>query len=142
MSRAGSMASRSRSARGFQAIRMGGFHRKEITYSMPCAPGSRSQRTVRRVAVRSLPPPRTRTYDGLQQRKKAHLTEGGTVVDGGGLGDQADAGGILGDLGDTEPVGGVATGLLVGSGPHGEGEGNPEADDLPPHAAVVIKIAF
>lgn len=27
------------------------------------------------------------------------LTEGGTVVDGGGLGDEADAGGILGDLG-------------------------------------------
>lgn len=71
-----------------------------------------------------------------------YLTEGGTVVDGGGLGDEADAGGILGDLGDTEPVGGVATGLLVGSGPHGEREGNPEADDLPPQAADVTKLAL
>ena len=58
------------------------------------------------------------------------LTEGRTVVDGGGLGDEADAGGILGDLGDTEPRGGVATGLLVGGGPDGEGEEHPEADHL------------
>mmetsp|Transcript_29063 Transcript_29063/g.58566 ORF Transcript_29063/g.58566 Transcript_29063/m.58566 type:complete len:207 (+) Transcript_29063:119-739(+) len=35
VSRAGSMASRSRSARGFQAMRMGGFQKKENTYSRP-----------------------------------------------------------------------------------------------------------
>ena len=61
-----------------------------------------------------------------------HLAEGGTVVLGGSLGDQANAGGILSDLGDTEPLGGVAASLLVGGRPDGEGEKNPKADDLPP----------
>ena len=60
-----------------------------------------------------------------------YLTEARAVVLGGGLGHEADARGIT-DLGDTEPGGGVATSLLVGSGPDGEGKENPEADHLEP----------
>ena len=61
-----------------------------------------------------------------------YLTEARAVVLGGGLGHEADARGIT-DLGDTEPGGGVATSLLVGSGPDGEGEEDPQADNLPHH---------
>merc|ERR1719163_1592494 len=56
------------------------------------------------------------------------LAEGRAVVDGGGLGHQTDARGILGNLRDAEPRGGVAAGLLVGRRPHREGEQNPEAE--------------
>ena len=64
------------------------------------------------------------------QAKDAYLAEGGTIVIGGSLGNEANAGGILGNLGNTEPRRGVATSLLVGSGPHGERKENPEADNL------------
>ena len=74
MSRAGSIASRSRSARGFQAMRMGGFQKNEITYSRPCAPAPVCQRTVRRGAMRSFWACRLRkhtTRKGRQLRKRA-----------------------------------------------------------------------
>jgi hypothetical protein len=136
VSRAGSIASRSRSARGFQAMRMGGFQTKEKTYSRPCAPAPVCQRTGRGGTMRSFLACRLCTHahkrKGRQHRKAGlNLTEGGTIVDGGRLGDETDAGGILGNLGDTEPLRGVAAGLLVGSRPHGEGEEHPEPDDLP-----------
>ena len=138
MSRAGSIASRSRSARGFHAMRMGGFQKKESVYSRPCVP----QEAVNRCTpIEGFPEcgsgqwavgcaARARGKGGQQVR--GHLAEGRAVVDGGGLGHQTDAGGILGNLRDTEPRGGVAAGLLVGRRPHREGEKNPEADHLSP----------
>ena len=141
MSRAGSIASRSRSARGFQAMRMGGFQTKEKTYSRPCAPALVCQRTGRSGTMRSFlacrlcmhgqPAACACTHTKQTCEADLYLTEGGTIVDGGRLGDEADAGGILGNLGDAEPLRGVAAGLLVGSRPHGEGEQHPEPDDLP-----------
>mmetsp|Transcript_42405 Transcript_42405/g.100813 ORF Transcript_42405/g.100813 Transcript_42405/m.100813 type:complete len:236 (-) Transcript_42405:186-893(-) len=71
--------------------------------------------------------------DGGLPREGEHvletLTEVGAVVIRGRAGDQPETGGILGNVGDAEPLRVLAASLLVGASPDREGEENPEADD-------------